>query len=202
MGHPASRTSTRPPASPTRSRAPIPIRRIGAASWCPTGPARSRKPSGTGSRRFDRMREDQEFCFGKQWSKNDAGQTLRRQPDAAAGRPEDRVPVREKPQGGGQEAPAPERHLLGRIADHAEPADAVRRHDDAAGAGRRRHGRRADGGRRMPPMPPGMMGQVAGAAQGAIGGMMPMATGQPPDIGHADGGRHAAATRRRCRRRR
>ena len=32
-------------------------------------------------------------------------------------------------------------------------------------------------------LPPGLMGQAAGAAGGAIQGMMPMATGQPPDIG-------------------
>src|SRR6188768_1168099 len=128
---------------------------------------------------FDRMREDQEFCFGKQWSKDAkdrryvANLTLRLVAQKTA------FLYAKNPK-----AVAKKRQRLNATSwDESQTtlnqlmASAAMMMQQAQAAGAMGGGPMAGG------MPPGMMGQVAGAAGGAIQGMMPMATGQPPDIG-------------------
>ena len=132
---------------------------------------------------FDRMREDQEFAFGKQWSKDAkdrryvANLTLRLVAQKTA------FLYAKNPK-----AVAKKRQRLNATSwDESQTtlnqlmASAAMMMQQAQQAGAMGQGPMAPGG--MQGMPPGLMGQVAGAAQGAIGGMMPMSTGQPPDIG-------------------
>lgn len=132
---------------------------------------------------FDRMREDQQFCFGKQWSKSDqdrryvANLTLRlvAQKTAFLYAKNPKAVAKKRPRLNAtswDESQTTLNQLMQSAAMMMQQAQAA----GAMGAGPLAGG--MPGG-----IPPGMMGQVAGAAQGAIGGMMPMATGQPPDIG-------------------
>jgi hypothetical protein len=132
---------------------------------------------------FDRMREDQEFCFGKQWSKDSkdkryvANLTLRlvAQKTAFLYAKNPKAVAKKRPRLNAtswDESQTTLNQLMQSAAMMMQQAQA---------AGAMGQGPMAPGG--MPGMPPGMMGQVAGAAGGAIQGMMPMATGSPPDIG-------------------
>jgi hypothetical protein len=132
---------------------------------------------------FDRMREDQAFCFGKQWSKLPqdkryvANLTLRLVAQKTA------FLYAKNPK-----AIAKKRKRLNATSwDESQTtlnqlmASAAMMMQQAQAAGAMGAGPMAPGG--MPGIPPGMLGQVAGAAGGAVQGMMPMATGQPPDVG-------------------
>jgi hypothetical protein len=132
---------------------------------------------------FDRMREDQAFCFGKQWSKLPqdkryvANLTLRLVAQKTA------FLYAKNPK-----AVAKKRKRLNATSwDESQTtlnqlmASAAMMMQQAQAAGAMGAGPMAPGG--MAGIPPGMLGQVAGAAGGAIQGMMPMATGQPPDVG-------------------
>jgi hypothetical protein len=132
---------------------------------------------------FDRMREDQEFAFGKQWSKDAqdkryvANLTLRLVAQKTA------FLYAKNPK-----AVAKKRQRLNATSwDESQTtlnqlmASAAMMMQQAQAAGAMGGGPMAPGG--MPGMPPEMMGQMAGAAGGVVQGMMPMSTGQPPDIG-------------------
>ena len=129
---------------------------------------------------FDRMREDQEFCFGKQWSKNSqdrryvANLTLRLVAQKTA------FLYAKNPK-----AVAKKRQRLNAtswdesqttLTQLMQSGAMMMQQANAMGGG-------MPGAPGAPGMPPGGMGGMLQMAQGAIGGMMPMATGQPPDIG-------------------
>jgi len=132
---------------------------------------------------FDRMREDQEFCFGKQWSKDAkdkryvANLTLRLVAQKTA------FLYAKNPKAVAKKRP----RLNATSWDESQTTlnqlmqSAAMMMQQAQQAGAMGAGPMAPGG--MAGMPPGMMGQMAGAAGSTIQGMMPMATGQPPDIG-------------------
>jgi hypothetical protein len=132
---------------------------------------------------FDRMREDQAFAFGKQWSKSDqdkryvANLTLRlvAQKTAFLYAKNPKAVAKKRPRLNAtswDESQTTLNQLMQSAAmmmQQAQASGAMAPGGPAAGmAGA---------------MPPGLMGQVTGAAGSTIQGMMPMATGQPPDIG-------------------
>ena len=121
------------------------------------------------------MREDQEFTFGKQWSKDSkdrryvANLTLRLVAQKTA------FLYAKNPKAVAKKR-APQHHLVGRNTDDADAlmqSGAMMMQQAGAMGGM---------GGMAPGMPPEMASGMMNAAQGAIGGMMPMATGQPPDI--------------------
>jgi len=134
---------------------------------------------------FDRMREDQEFCFGKQWSKRGddkryvANLTLRLVAQKTA------FLYAKNPK-----AVAKKRQRLNAVSwDESQTTlnqlmqSGAMMMQQAQAAGAMGGGPMAPGGPMAGGVPPEMMGQVAGMAGGAVQGLMPMATGQPPDIG-------------------
>ena len=129
---------------------------------------------------FDRMREDQEFAFGKQWSKdaNDkryvANLTLRLVAQKTA------FLYAKNPK-----AVAKKRQRLNATSwDESQTTlnqlmqSGAMMMQQAQAAG----GMGGPGGPGGMPLPPALMGQAASMAQGAIGGMLPTSTGQAPDI--------------------
>lgn len=134
---------------------------------------------------FDRMREDQEFAFGKQWSKRGddkryvANLTLRLVAQKTA------FLYAKNPK-----AVAKKRQRLNATSwDESQTTltqlmqSGAMMMQQAQQAGAMGGGPMAPGGPMAGGVPPEMMSQVAGMAGGAIQGVMPMATGQPPDIG-------------------
>ena len=131
---------------------------------------------------FDRMKQDQEFCFGKQWPGKDpddrryvANLTLRlvaqktaflyaKNPKAVAKRRE-RLNATSW-----DESQTTLNQLMQSGAMMMQQAGAMGMPPGAGGAP-------MGAG-----MPPGMAGGMMNMAQGAISGMLPTATGQPPDI--------------------
>ena len=167
----------RPDAIPRDNPDPVERRKRLVTSWTSKINKAKRfwKPS------FDRMREDQEFCFGKQWSKesNDrryvANLTLRlvaqktaflyaKNPKAVAKRrerlnatswDESQTTLTQLMQSGAM--------MMGQMQQQGAPPGMG---GAPMGAG----------------LPPGAAGGMMSMASGAIQGMLPTATGQPPDV--------------------
>jgi len=174
----------RPNSMPRANPEPAERRRRLVSSWTDKVKKAKRywKPS------FDRMREDQAFCFGKQWSK-----------EAKDGRYVANLTLRLVAQktaflyAKNPKAVAKKRQRLNATSWDESQTTLNQLMQSAAMMMQQAQATGGMGGGMGGGIPPELMGQAASMAQGAIGGMRPTATGQPPDIGMLMAGGSATA---------
>ena len=198
-----SRTSTQPPASPTAFRGLTRIRPSGAASWSRTGPARSSGRSDTGSRHSigcARIRRLPLASSGRRTTRTSVTSPISHS-GWSRRRLHSFMPKTPKPSPRSGHGSTPPAGMKSQTTLNQLMQSAAMMMQQAQASGAMAGGMPGMPGG-MPGMPPGLAGQATGAIGNTIQGMMPMATGQPPDIGMLMAGGGAAHASRRCRRRR